>query len=237
MAMDDLTVLAFDASSSLAQYRKNYTTTSALTFSIPPPSALRGLVGAVLGLRASEYSKMLRDMRFGIRVMDKISKTRIMMNYVNTKFGVAPLGDAGSPRIQVRVEFVRNPRYRIYVTMSNETLMSQLTNMLKEHRTVYTPYLGVASCIAHLSWVGEWTARPVEAHEYRVVTAVPRDRVKRMQIEPKSRYIFERVPLRIDSTRTPEEYIDLVFDADGGPVVAEIEGEVYEAGGDQIVLV
>ena len=40
----------FDCSSDMALFRKPYTTTSSVSFAFPPPSAIAGLVSAIIGL-------------------------------------------------------------------------------------------------------------------------------------------------------------------------------------------
>ena len=40
----------FDCSSSMAMFRKPYTTTSSVSFAFPPPSSVAGLIAAIIGL-------------------------------------------------------------------------------------------------------------------------------------------------------------------------------------------
>ena len=40
----------FDCSSSMAMFRKPYTTTSSVSFAFPPPSAVAGLIAAIVGI-------------------------------------------------------------------------------------------------------------------------------------------------------------------------------------------
>lgn len=236
--MKKVRVLAFDVSSSLALFRKNYTTTSALTFSIPPPSSVKGLVGAILGLKYGEMQEKLKDAIFGIQVLSEIKKTRIMTNLINTKISIAPLGIGGSPRIQVRMEYVHEPRYRIYINIPYDELMDRLRDMLIEHKSHFTPYLGTAYCIANFEWVGDFqTTEKTLNTSTEVITAIPKDWISRMNVVSGVRYMVERVPRHIDSYRTPESYIDLVFDAGGNPVSGQFNHSLYEIGeGQHIAL-
>lgn len=236
--MADVKMIAFDASSTLAQFRKNYTTTSALTFSIPPPSAIRGLVGSILGLSYPEAVQVLGSCRFGIQILSPIRKSRIMTNYINTKLGITPVLIKKTPRIQVRVEYVYEPRYRIYVESTDDALLSRIADMIKSHQTIYTPYLGTASCIAKIDWVGTFEGSKTQPTGVcNVLTVVPRQWVQRMKVTPGQRYMFERVPLMVDANRVPTKYIDLVFDAGGRPVTAEISEVLFDIGGDLIALI
>ncbi len=236
--MADVSLIAFDVSSTLAQFRKNYTTTSALTFSIPPPSVLRGLTGSILGLPYPEAIASFKSCRFGIQVLSPISKVRITTNYINTKNGITPVLIKKNPHIQVRVEYVREPHYRIFVESTDTELLDRISNMIIAHKSIFTPYLGTACCIARLSWVGKFNGTAVKpSGECEVLTAVPRDWIRRMNVVRGKRYVFERVPLNVDESRTPLDYIDLAFDAGGGPVVVEVSEELYDIGGSLIAIV
>ena len=52
-----------------------------------------------------------------------------------------------SPRVQVYGELLKNPKYRIYVGLEDEQLLTKLFNMLREHKCIYTPYFGNSTCI------------------------------------------------------------------------------------------
>ena len=43
-------VLVFDIYGDLAHFRKFYTTSSPLTFPFPPPSTIKGMLGAIIGV-------------------------------------------------------------------------------------------------------------------------------------------------------------------------------------------
>ncbi len=238
-AMENMRILAFDVSSSLAQFRKNYTTTSALTYSIPPPSSLKGLVGAFLGYRYGEVQEKLASMKFGLQVLSEIKKTRLMTNLINTKIDIAPLGISGSPRIQVRIEYVYEPRYRIYVATPDDEIMNDLKESLIQHKSHFTPYLGVAYCIANFHWYNEFDAIARELKTTsEVLTAVPKDWITQMDVQSGRRYMVERVPSNIDAYRTPKGYVDLVFDAKGLPISGKFSQPLYDVGkGEYIALV
>ena len=42
--------LAFDIAGPIAMFRRPYTTTSSVSFPLPPPTAVAGLIGAIVGL-------------------------------------------------------------------------------------------------------------------------------------------------------------------------------------------
>jgi len=49
--------VVFDVWSDYAHFRKPYTTTSSLTFTLPPPTAIAGLVGAIMGVESGGFGR------------------------------------------------------------------------------------------------------------------------------------------------------------------------------------
>jgi len=50
-------VLVFDVSSDYAHFRQPYSTTSSLTYAIPPRTAIFGLIGAILGIDSGGFGR------------------------------------------------------------------------------------------------------------------------------------------------------------------------------------
>src|ERR1039458_9748530 len=81
----DFTV--FEVAADLAHFRRPYAITTALTFPIPPRTALCGLVGAVLGLPKNEGLCHFgdADALFGIEVLEPLKTTSFSINLLDTK--------------------------------------------------------------------------------------------------------------------------------------------------------
>ncbi|MGB4656082.1 MAG: CRISPR-associated protein Cas5, partial [Bacillota bacterium] len=43
-------VTVFEASGPIAMFRKPYTTTSSVSFAFPPPTAIAGMIAAIIGI-------------------------------------------------------------------------------------------------------------------------------------------------------------------------------------------
>ncbi len=80
-------VLVFEVWGEYGHFRKHYTTTSPLTFSIPSRTALTGLIGAIIGLPKEEYLGYFRRKRaqIGVRLMAPVKKVRFSENLIDTK--------------------------------------------------------------------------------------------------------------------------------------------------------
>ena len=79
--------LVFDIKGDYGHFKKYYTTSSPLTFSIPPRTTVSGMIGALIGLDKEEYLKYFskEDAKIAIQINSPINKTRISYNLINTK--------------------------------------------------------------------------------------------------------------------------------------------------------
>ena len=66
--------ISFRAKSSYARFRKAYTTTSTLTYLLMPPTAARGLIGAILGVDRVDLYNVTKKLDIAIEVVNDINK-------------------------------------------------------------------------------------------------------------------------------------------------------------------
>src|SRR5437016_3628639 len=105
----------FDVASDMAHFRRQYAITTALSYPIPPRTALCGLVGAILGLPKNESLTLFRDSEaiFGVHIRAPIQTTGISLNLINTKDSKFFRLKGMNPRTTLRYEIVREPQYRV----------------------------------------------------------------------------------------------------------------------------
>lgn len=108
----------FEVHGPIAMFRKPYTTTSAVSFAFPPPTAVAGMIAAIVGIgngseldaTNADYWSYMKGTRVSVRIASRISWRKHSVNFSNTK------DPQKNPRIQVKHQFVGLPRYRIYVS-------------------------------------------------------------------------------------------------------------------------
>lgn len=145
--------VVFDCASDIAMFRKPYTTTSSVSFAFPPPTAVAGLIAAVIGLEngaekrsdTAAYWEGLPGTQIAVAIRKPLKWLRASLNFWNVK------NPAKAPHIQVKHQFVSFPEYRIYVRGGVE---EKLSEKLKNGEFIYTPFLGTAYAIASLKYVG-----------------------------------------------------------------------------------
>ena len=232
-------VISFKIWSDFAHFRKHYTTSSPLTHSIPPPSALRGFVGAIMGFSRENFPEILspEKSKFGVRVLLPIKKIRLGLNYMDTKDGswiqmdintlqpVVRKDGHGNPRLhtQVRTEFLKDPEFEVFFHHKDKNLMDDLVTRLKSHKAVYTLYLGITECIANFEFLWD---EEVETNEglTRVISVFKPTALKELKLEGTTGIVKERIPLYIDAQRIRKLGEEVVFNPRAEPVLADIAG-------------
>ena len=236
-------VLVFDLFGDFAHFRKYYTTTSPLTFSFPPPPTIAGILGAIYGASKEEYLDIFsyEKCKVALKISKPIKKIRLGLNLINTKENrYLRLFRAKNhePRIQIRTEFIKEPRYRIYVYHTDIGVFQRLITLVEEHRCIYTVSLGLSELLADFKYVGVFHGEEVRAQEIYVDTIIPIEKVKPhgIIIENNKKYFKEKIPVIMRPDRVVEKYSDVVYEPDGLPIKASIENAYKLENGDTIIF-
>ncbi len=192
--------LTFDISGDFGFFKKFYTTSSPLTYEFPPKTSLTGIIGAILGLSFEERYEMFKC-KFGIRILNPIEKIYVGINWLNTRartsrnfpesnkefldilnlppkpdtaafLGMAWLGQ--SPHTQAKLELLKKPKYRIYYPNTNK-YFNELSEHIKEHKSYYTPFLGISEFICNFKFNEIFQMKKIEnnSSEVKISSVVP----------------------------------------------------------------
>ncbi|HXH24229.1 MAG TPA: type I-B CRISPR-associated protein Cas5b [Vicinamibacterales bacterium] len=216
----------FDVASEMAHFRRQYAITTALTYPVPPRTALCGLIGAILGLPKNESLRQFsdEDAVFGLQVLTPLRTGHVSINLVDTKDNSTFRLKAVNPRTTMRYEVVRAPRYR--VMFSHGELVDQLRRALENGESVYTPCLGLA-------WMMAWfEGRPIvlDGEEIRdegttpsIVSPVRSDDLRgSIRWNPDGVYQRVRMPAEMRPDRQVTRYESYVIDATGRAISAAL---------------
>lgn len=206
-------VAAFDIWGDYAHFRKIYTTTSPLTYSIPPRTALAGLIAAILGLGKDEYLYMMGKDKasIGVGLNSPVKKIRIAENLIDTEVGKGM--NLIKQRTQIRFEMLREPRFRVYFSHVDTELHERLVGLLREHKCVYTPCLGLSELLAGFSFKGECEGEvdhPLEP--VKISSAIQEKDITKITFENGLQYVTETLPLDMAPDRTVLEYGSILFE-------------------------
>ncbi len=226
-------VLVFDLFGDFAHFRKYYSTTSPVTFTIIPPVTVLGILGAILGLEKKENQYLTRLNKaktlLAVQILSEVKKIRMGINLVNTKGNIwVPKQRREGARTQIRFEFLKDVAYRLYITMEDKNLFHQLTQMVKEHKTFYTVSLGLSELLADFNYVGikEFTWEEGNGFFVDIDSAVPINSLMEngVQITPGQRFLKEMVPVHMDHQRIVRDYSEMLVESQGNPLSLKLKG-------------
>ena len=209
--------LIFDIWGEFGHFKKFYTTSSPLTFSVPPPTAIYGILGAILGLSKNDYLNHIngRTTKVAIQILNPIKKTRMTLNYIDTKKAINfHFIKKSSGRTQIKTEFLKNPAYRLFINMNNENLFNQLIKKVKNRENHYTVSLGLANLLANCSYVGLEEAQPMDISN-KVDTAILSENIDEIEVKEGKKYFKEKLPIDMNPDREPLAYKDVVMELNG----------------------
>lgn len=185
-------VLVFDVWSEYAYFRKFFTTTSPLTFSLPPRTALCGLMGAILGFPKESYLEKFprNDASFAVRLMNPVKKVRFSENLIDTE-SVQTMNII-KQHTRIKFEFLKDARFRIYFSHTDPDIYVAAREMIANHKCVYTPCLGISEHIANFGYIGEFPLKKIEMpHEISLESVIPKDQIQKIQFESGKEYMTE----------------------------------------------
>lgn len=217
--------LVFDIWGDYAHFKKIYVTTSALTYSLPFKTSIFGLVGAIIGLdnRENKYLDYFDEAncRLAIQVINPIRIQRININ-LSPKPG--PIKDNRKP---TTMEYIVKPCYRIFFSHRNDEIYNSLKENLEEKKSVYTPVLGLAHCLANFKFLGEYEIKENNGNAL-INSILLKSEVKsidtslwnenQVRIQEQAMY-----PLEMNTTREVTKRDNILFDLNGNPIQAEVQ--------------
>ena len=239
-------VIVFDVWSDFAHFRRFETTTSPLTYPFPTGTAIAGLLSAIVGFPRDSYYLLFsrNNVEYSLRILNPIKKIVVPTNIVKTdehkSFSYKNLKiqyfniDAKAP---TPYEFIKDPKYRIYIRFKNAALKElyrELKQLLENHQTVYTPYLGITEMITNFEFINDFPATPIQIEdEFVELHSVARTDSIKIFPEEGKRYGRERVPLFMDDSRKVLEYCNVVYEVNGKPIKIQ-SGIAYKVGDENV---
>jgi CRISPR-associated protein Cas5h len=178
-------VLAFDIWGEYAHYKKIYATTSAVSYCLPTKTALYGYVSAILGLEKenNQYLKFFQNKAclMGIQILNPIVMQRININ-LRATLGRMKSTDNRKP---TTMEFVYQPKYRIFFFHKQTDIQEQLKERLSKKSALYTPTMGLAGLISNFDFISEFEASPwnPKAKSASIQTVIPKKHFESFDIE------------------------------------------------------
>ncbi|RMG10479.1 MAG: type I-B CRISPR-associated protein Cas5 [Planctomycetota bacterium] len=231
-------VVAFDVSGPWGLFRKPYAPLSPVSFPFPPPPTVLGLVGSICGFSKEECLSAVgwEEARVAVSLLAPARTVAVGLNLLNTKDGTdryfRPHKDAC--RMQIPHEFLRDPAYRLHVALG-PAAGERLEEQLRAGRTVYTPVLGPANCLAEVRFVAAGEPEPAP-QGVPVGSVVPLREGVHVDYEQQRPYLRARVPAAMEPGRRVTRYQEIVCALDGQPLAVE-GAELFRLGADVFAFI
>lgn len=225
--------IIFDISGEFAHFRKFNTTTSPLTYPVPPRTTLAGMLGAIIGLdRFSFYEIFSRENAFiAVQVINPIRKTSHAFNLIDTKKSFFNIFN----RTQIEFELIQNAHYRIFVSVLNESIYSKLKENISLNRTYFTPYLGLSQFTAKIDFLTEIVGINKESNNYENIITVLNlshcNKENPIAFDYSSKYSSNTMAIEMqlqeNKKRIVTEFADVLVELEGNPIKAFVNNYIY----------
>lgn len=224
----------FDLRGPYALFRKPYAPVSPVSFPVPPPPTVMGMIGAICGYGRDEYLDRIGwdEVEIGVGLQRRVQRLRTGINLLNTKQGEFFSTDPN--RIQIPHEFLKRVHLRLYVANGRPEMMEDLGNHLKNDTTTYNISLGLEQCLADFEHVATTQAEPVDG-EVSTQTAIPQSKVSRIEYEEDNRYGNYRVPHRMRPGRQVTSYSQIVVEETASPTTVHTN-QAFQVGEDVVLF-
>ncbi|HOV46051.1 MAG TPA: type I-B CRISPR-associated protein Cas5b [Exilispira sp.] len=220
-------VFVFNVWGDYAHFRKIYTTTSPLTYSFPPRTALVGLISAIIGIDKNEYIyHFSKEKAFlALKIISPIKKVRIGENLIDTKSGHSIKMHIIKNRTQIRYELVKNPSYRIYFWHKDNKIYDTLKEFVQQHKCVYTPYFGLSELLCNFEYFGEYNIKgPIRIdEEVELSSCIPVNIIKKPNFEIEKEYFTETIPIEMKENRIVMEYQEVLYERQGKNILMVVD--------------
>lgn len=220
--------LVFKVRGDYARFRKSYTTTSALTYLLIHPVAVRGLIGAVLGINREELYEKTKDIKVAVQVINEIKKDMQSFNLINMKSSDKIF------RFPSNVEFLRDVKYRIFIK-ADENIISELEKSLKQGEFVFTPYLGASEHIAKIEYEGVYNCEKLPNGNHQVISAVDLESNTIDFGDDDIMLTTDNIPIDNDKNREYIKYKKVIFATDENKISVNTDN-CYKVGEYNVVF-
>lgn len=168
-------VLNFDFR--FASFRRPYTTTSQLSFILPPLSTFKGMLASILGIKRDQYYEMFENSKFGFKLNKEPKQAIISQNLINTKYDLNEYLSSGKikKRSPTKIEVWYNLNFDAYVLLdeSAQKAIGEKMEIIRKSELYFNISAGGANMLGRYKLLAEEDFEVIDAKGAQVVdTAV-----------------------------------------------------------------
>lgn len=228
--------LVFELASDEASFSIPETSSSKLSYAFPPRTTVSGILGAILGIEKNICQEMFGKNKVSIAVgiRNPISTRMIKTNGMKVESGKK------NARAQLNEEFIVDPRYRIYVSCSDEDMYNDLVHLVKIGRPRYmTIGLGRIDCFTYPEYIGEFESTHVnEISTMEVHSVIPykKGKMPNYEIGSEHRISVKSMTNEMNNNRDPIDVINALYDLNANPITVTTSNIYKLSNGENIIF-
>ena len=226
-----MSIVAFKLWGDYAHFSHPATIYSSLTYPVPPKTAIMGFLGALIGV--DEYQK-LNNILYSVKINKEIVKKSFVFNGI--KFALASsmhlkegYQDA-SQKKQFYRELICSPEYIIFLDLSflEDDLKNKIIHALKEHKSCYTPYLGINFCIADFEWIEIKKIEQIKDKICKIDTFTKQEDFVFEDLKPNMKLTTARMPCKVENGRIFRDFYEFVIEINSTqPIFSKNQNHIY----------
>lgn len=235
--------IIFEIKGKFAHFRKFYTNSSSLSYTVPPRTTIEGIIAAILGYERDSYYDLFSVEKLNLAVK-KISSTKKIIQSLNY-IKATSSGEIINPNTHTQIPFEiltgnEGVAFRVYVNHIDSEIMHQFEDRIKNNKCFYTPYLGSAPFNCNINYIGRYEALEGSSNDYIDINTIIRQnlvvengiKITGMNLN----LVKEKMPRDFYEGRNIKEVTDYIFDEDGLPLNVKLNGSYYTVNNENIVL-
>lgn len=225
--------VVFDIEGRFAHFRKFYTNSSSLSYSLPPRTTVEGMIASFLGYERDSYYEKMSSEKLHIAVKKNLPTRSVTqtINYIKAT-SVSKL-NAPDEHTQIPFEIITGcdneckVSYRIYVA-SDEGYMDELQDRLVHNKFVYPPSLGTVFFQGSVENAHRCEISPgMEVGYVKISSVVSAEEIKEIEFG-EYQLVKERMPRDFGVDRQIKKSGSYIFDQRGRMLQVKLKGEYYE---------
>lgn len=203
--------LKFNVEGAYARFRRPYTTTSALTYSVMPPPQIKAMLAAYIGIDRSELYQTTQQWKIALEIRAPIRKDTQSTNLTSNKRSLPQL------RFPSNIEFLRDIRYTLYLWCDDD-VMPDFTAP-----PIFTPYLGCSEYLCSVSLQETISLHDCAPGTVDLNCVVPVDRFEPV-FEGSGAMRTDTIPVHINRNREYVQYCKVFYPAQA----QKLQGYIHE---------
>lgn len=225
-------LLVFDIFADYGHFKKQYTTTSPLTYPLPTKPSIYGIISAIIGIDKNTYLNDFQNeqCKIGLKLNVSLKKTHIAENLIDTKTAVKM--SKIKNRTQIKIEFIKDMSYRIFVNHSDTIIYNKLKEFLSNHQSFYTISFGLSENLANYNYIGEYEFVEKSGDDFiDVDTIIDLAAVKNnsIEFEQKKEYFNITIPCEMKPDREVIKFANILLERSGHSIRTKVDKYYYNS--------